>query len=63
MTRAVFQYCVILLQGEGERVRRVYEVQETHQCPAIRSQPDSKQTLHTLVVANYQQSQCKFFTK
>lgn len=40
--------------GESERIRRVDEVQEVDKCSAIRSQPDSKQKIYVMVVANDQ---------
>jgi pre-mRNA-processing factor 8 len=39
------------------RFRRVHEVQEAHQRPAFRSQPDSQPSFHTLVVTNNKPSQ------
>eukprot|EP00954_Amorphochlora_amoebiformis_P009654 751248-Amorphochlora_amoeboformis.AAC.1 len=44
--------------GEGLRIRRVHEVQEAYQCPAIRSEPDPEPSLHTVVVTDHQPRQC-----
>ena len=44
------------LLGEGERLRGVNEIQEVDERTAIRSQPDSQQTIHPLVVTHHQQS-------
>lgn len=42
----------------GQRLRRVHEVQEAHQRPTLRSEPDSQPPIHALVESNDQQSQC-----
>jgi hypothetical protein len=41
----------------GIRFRREHEIQEAHERPTFRSQSNSQQTFHALVVADYQQSQ------
>ena len=46
--------------GEGQWLRGEHEVQETHQCPEGRFEPDPQPTVHPLVVAHYQQSKCEF---
>ena len=50
-----------MIQGEGEWVWGVDEVQEADQRPAFRSQPDPQPTIHSLVVTHHQQGQCKAF--
>jgi pre-mRNA-processing factor 8 len=42
--------------------RREHEIQEAHERPTFRSQPNPQQTFHSLVVPDYQQSQrlCRF---
>ena len=45
--------------GKGQWLWRIYEVQEIDKCTTIWVESDSKQTVYTVVVSNYKQSQCK----
>lgn len=55
--RSFLPFCRSLL-GEGIRVRGVDAVQEAHQRSEVRSEPDSKPSVHSLVEPNHQSCQC-----